>query len=260
MIPEDSPLRVHGTDASQALSRDNPKDGLGFLGAGIVVALLVHLTLLWTLTAHSKRHQERDIAVEMVFTPPEKPALQPPPSEIPLEAPSEMTTAPQPLPAEPEEFSPPVPEHLSVARPPVSASSSPHRPAALSGATGAAPQDSAARGRRGAGTAPASQPRTASSMPAAPASQAPGCRAMTPAYPASARVMRETGAAVVLLTVAPGGAVTAVRLEQSSGYDDLDDVAVAAAHEARCTNATGAASQLRLPVHFRLGAGTAGSP
>lgn len=225
------------------------------------MALLVHLTLLWTLTPHSKPPQERDVAVEMVFTPPAKPAaLQPPPPETPLEAPPDMTAAPLPLPSEQDGLSTPLLKHLQVSRRSASASAPLRRPTIVPGATTAASQGEAVGKASSAETATGSKIQNKPATPAASVSQAPGCRAITPAYPASARIMRETGTASVILRVAPGGSVTAAQLEQSSGYDDLDDVAVSAAHAAHCTNPTGVEGQFRLPVHFRFGASAVGAP
>ncbi|MGN6651891.1 energy transducer TonB [Trinickia sp.] len=60
------------------------------------------------------------------------------------------------------------------------------------------------------------------------------CRIPAPAYPARARRLEEEGTATVRMTLDTGGRASAVSLEQSSGFTDLDSAALDAVRGAVC--------------------------
>ncbi len=60
------------------------------------------------------------------------------------------------------------------------------------------------------------------------------CRIPTPAYPARARRLEEQGTATVRMTLDTSGHVSAVSLEQSTGFADLDSAALDAVRGAAC--------------------------
>ncbi|WP_265001107.1 energy transducer TonB [Komagataeibacter nataicola] len=87
---------------------------------------------------------------------------------------------------------------------------------------------------------------------AAPA--APHCKPPAWRYPAMARHMHEEGNAMVDVVLGSEGQVAQVSLKSSTGYDDLDSTALAAARKVQCT-AQGhalAGTHVLLPVTFRL--------
>nr|WP_256431442.1 energy transducer TonB [Komagataeibacter sp. FXV3] len=69
-----------------------------------------------------------------------------------------------------------------------------------------------------------------------------------------ARHMHEEGGAMVDLVLGSQGQVVQATLRSSSGYDDLDRTAIAAARNVRCTADGGAldGTHLTLPVIFHL--------
>ncbi|GBR21628.1 hypothetical protein AA0481_2428 [Acetobacter orientalis NRIC 0481] len=67
-----------------------------------------------------------------------------------------------------------------------------------------------------------------------------------------ARRLHEEGEAVVEVSLAATGAVQAVKLVQSTGYDDLDAQALTAARALRCTPPEAAAQVGRIPVGFHI--------
>lgn len=71
-------------------------------------------------------------------------------------------------------------------------------------------------------------------------------------YPAMARRLHEEGEAVVEVSLAATGAVQAVKLVQSTGYDDLDAQALTAARALRCTPPEAATQVGRIPVGFHI--------
>ncbi|WP_181418153.1 energy transducer TonB [Komagataeibacter oboediens] len=116
--------------------------------------------------------------------------------------------------------------------PPHAAPASGTRPASAPPAVGHAPP-------------PASAARPVSSLQCTP----PAWR-----YPAMARHMHEEGTAMVDLVIGAQGQVAQASLRSSTGYDDLDRTALAAARNVRCTAEGGATdgAKVTLPVIFHL--------
>lgn len=69
-----------------------------------------------------------------------------------------------------------------------------------------------------------------------------------------ARHMHEEGSALVDLVIGGQGQVVQANLRSSTGYDDLDSTAVAAARNVHCTSDGGTleGTHLTLPVVFHL--------
>ncbi|WP_369523295.1 energy transducer TonB [Komagataeibacter swingsii] len=140
---------------------------------------------------------------------------------------------------------------------PASTPVSPPRTAAHATAPHAAPVPSAAApsGSR-ADTAHATAASGHAQQAAAAAMPAAALHCTPPAwrYPPMARHMHEEGSALVDLVIGGQGQVVQASLRGSSGYDDLDSTAVAAARNVHCTSDGGALEgrHLTLPVVFHL--------
>ena len=69
-----------------------------------------------------------------------------------------------------------------------------------------------------------------------------------------ARHLHEEGNALVDVTLSAQGQVQQASLHSSTGYDDLDSTALAAARRITCTGSSGtlAGTHVLLPVMFRL--------
>ncbi|MGY6770619.1 energy transducer TonB [Komagataeibacter sp. NFXK3] len=127
-------------------------------------------------------------------------------------------------------------------RPRLSSAAPPARPGA------AAPVGSApAATQNGPGA-----PSTAQAAAVAPA--APHCTPPAWRYPALARHMHEEGNAMVDVVLGSEGQVTQVSLKSSTGYDDLDSTALAAARKVQCTGQGRSleGTHVLLPVTFHL--------
>ncbi|WP_240906570.1 energy transducer TonB [Komagataeibacter xylinus] len=110
-----------------------------------------------------------------------------------------------------------------------------------------------------AGSAPAATTQTGSGVPSTAQAEsvvpaAPHCTPPAWRYPALARHMHEEGNAMVDVVLGSEGQVTQVSLKSSTGYDDLDDTALAAARNVQCRpqGHALAGTHVLLPVTFRL--------
>src|SRR5689334_21886490 len=72
-----------------------------------------------------------------------------------------------------------------------------------------------------------------------------------PYYPMDARRLRHSGIVVLSATIGPNGWVTAVRIDKSSGFNDLDELAAKAVRHWRAHKEF-AGHVLRIPVNFTL--------
>ena len=161
------------------------------------------------------------VAIKSTPTPPKpvppvpqaKPKVQPRPTPKP---------APTPLP----EAAAPSQHEIAAPEPPPPAPPAP-APAALAPAT-AAPATAAP-----ATAAPAvGKPTMAQSAPKSVAHL--DCSIVTPDYPALSKRRGETGTAYVRFVVGLTGTIESIELKKSSGYNRLDDAAVAAMHDSAC--------------------------
>ncbi|WP_241503232.1 energy transducer TonB [Komagataeibacter melaceti] len=101
---------------------------------------------------------------------------------------------------------------------------------------------------------PATTARTETAAPASPTATALHCTPPAWRYPAMARHMHEEGTATVDLVLAASGQVEQAAIKTSTGYDDLDSTALAAARRVQCTaeGGTMAGRHVLLPVMFHL--------
>ncbi|WP_169852719.1 TonB family protein [Neoasaia chiangmaiensis] len=231
------------SDPTQALARPIRPPSRQALWIALGAVLLAHAILISVLF-NARVHvvpPPAERATQLIFESPAPPPLRALPPPAPLPAPSMPVSPPEALPETDALPDVGVPPKIVSSRPaniprqrlaaPATSHALPHVPAYIP-LPANAPTEAGDGARRNA--------------------PAPNCAAQTPPYPASAQVMHETGMAVVSLVVAPGGGVAKVEIVTSSGYDDLDDAAVAAARSARCVNDGGQSATLRLPVHFRM--------
>ncbi len=100
----------------------------------------------------------------------------------------------------------------------------------------------------------AAQSVAASVTHAAKGSRAHGLTCTPPQthYPPIARHLHEEGEGVVEITLAADGGITATRLVQSTGYDDLDAQALAAARGLHCAAPASVPMVGRIPVGFHI--------
>jgi periplasmic protein TonB len=61
-----------------------------------------------------------------------------------------------------------------------------------------------------------------------------GCQIPSPDYPPKAKRLEQSGAVVVAMTIQSDGSLHSVHVARSSGYDSLDDAAVAAVRAGHC--------------------------
>ncbi|WP_240471491.1 TonB family protein [Komagataeibacter rhaeticus] len=96
------------------------------------------------------------------------------------------------------------------------------------------------------------QGASAAAAPAVPSK--PRCTPPAWRYPAMARHLHEEGSALVDVTLGAQGQVRQASLHSSTGYDDLDSTALAAARNISCTGSasTLAGMHVLLPVTFHL--------
>ncbi|GAN53185.1 hypothetical protein Tasa_007_030 [Tanticharoenia sakaeratensis NBRC 103193] len=220
---------------------------------GLEVAIGLHLVALAALLALHSAHPvvPPDAAVQMVFepTPPAPLKALPPPPVMPATPDAvALPAVPQPAPDLPPA---PVWHHLRALpiAPRAPAHAQPAQPAHRTPGTSSAVPDT----HRTANPMPETAPSTSQATPVAPPHMtAPACDAASAPYPASARVLHEQGVVRVGLTVQPGGAVTHAHVTDSSGYDDLDDAALAAARTLTCRNTGTVSADVTLPVRFTL--------
>jgi protein TonB len=107
--------------------------------------------------------------------------------------------------------------------------------AAAAAASGAASAPGAAASAASAAKAPtAAEAARFSARPLTKRSDEVACRIPTPSYPARARRLEEEGTATVRMTLDTDGHPTAVSVEQSTGFADLDAAALDAVREAAC--------------------------
>lgn len=184
----------------------------------IAVSVVVfHLAALWALhTGLLRRAAELVIPVQIlseIITPPAPRPAAPPPVTLPPKAPP-----PPALPKPVRSVAPqPAPQPLSVSEPaPTAASVTPAAPIAPAVA---APSPAAAST---AAAAPAPQPRLQ-----LPSSAADYLNNPPPEYPRLSRRMGEQGKVVVRVLIGADGSAQKAEINRSSGYDRLDQAALA---------------------------------
>lgn len=130
--------------------------------------------------------------------------------------------------------------HKAAVPPPPKASPTSHSP---EGATPPAAQGSAAVQSAAASVAHVAKGSGARTLT---------CTPPQTHYPPMARHLHEEGEGVVEVTLAADGGIAATRLVQSTGYDDLDAQALAAARGLHCAAPASAPMVGRIPVGFHI--------
>lgn len=114
---------------------------------------------------------------------------------------------------------------MAVAEPAAATASAASTPGAAAASASAAKAPTAAE---------AAEAARFSARPATKRSDEVVCRIPTPSYPARARRLEEAGTATVRMTLDTNGRPTAVIVEQSTGFADLDAAALDAVRSAAC--------------------------
>ncbi|WP_233836387.1 energy transducer TonB [Paraburkholderia sp. ZP32-5] len=215
----------------------------GYRRAGIVLGAVIaaHLALLALMLV------ARDRTIERIVEPRTITALLLSPEPAPA-TPAPAPVAAPPTPAPRAAVIPPTPP---AARPPVRVKPAPPRPhVARSEPTPApvpAPESTAQPTAAPPVSAPAAAPAAAPSTTPAPAVQAAApasteprnvshvdCSIPKPDYPDISKRRRENGTAVVRFVVGLTGRIETAQLQKSSGYDRLNDAALAAVQAGTC--------------------------
>ena len=194
----------------------------------VAAVITLHTVALWALQAGLLQRPAEvvvpaQLLAEMV-TPP--PAAPPPPVAAPA------PPAPVPPPPRPVVHKPP-PQPVSKPRP---APQPAPQPLAVPEAAPTAPVVAAAPAP-GAAPAPVAAAPVAPPAPPAPAavvqpsSSAAYLNNPAPAYPAMSRRLGESGRVVVRVLIGPDGRAQEARIQKSSGYERLDQVALETARD-----------------------------
>lgn len=206
--------------------------------ATVTAVLLMHIALLWALQSGLiRRAVEVVIPVEVLseFMATEPAKASTPPAAKPAQRPPEPQVHPQPAPVA-----------QSIA--PVQAAPAAPAPVSAPTATVEAPVVSAA-------------PAAAPSPPAPPRIELPSSDAAylnnpKPAYPALSRRLGEQGKVVVRVLIGVDGRAQQVEIRSSSGYDRLDQAALATVRSWRYVpgtrNGIAEAMWFNVPINFIL--------
>ena len=195
---------------------------------GVVIAL--HGAALWALQAGLLQRPPDEVVVpaqllaEFVAPPPAPaPAPQPvlAPAPTPVPPPPKPQPVAKPAPRQPQRAPTPAPQPLAVAE---AAPTAPVMAVAPPPVTEPAPAPA---------PAPAAAPVAAPAPPVVvqPSSKAAYLNNPAPAYPAMSRRLGESGRVVLRVLIGPDGRAQEARIQTSSGYDRLDQVALQTARD-----------------------------
>ncbi|MDR7305015.1 protein TonB [Rhodoferax saidenbachensis] len=185
----------------------------------VVSVVLFHIAVLWALqTGLLRRVAEvivpAEILVEMMSPPAPAPKPQPTPQpQVRAKTPAPKPTPPTPTPAVTPQ---PAPAPLALAPSAVA-------PPATSAAPTAAPATPATQATGSAVSAPPAPPKIE-----LPSSDADHLNNPLPVYPLKSRQLGETGTTTLRVLIGADGLTKEVRVEKSSGFDRLDQAAIAA--------------------------------
>ncbi len=224
-----------------------PTPGRKAVVVGSVV--LMHALGLWALNQGLLRPPAElivpaQILVELIAAPVSPPAATPAPAPVPRTPTAEppapkaptprlrATPAPAPKPR-PAPRPAPAPAPLAVS------DTAPSLTEATPAATSAAPALASASTSASSTNAPTASPAPAAVAPPSPAPMAvvqPSSSAAylnnaAPPYPAMSRRLGETGRVVVRVLIGPDGRAQDARIQRSSGFDRLDQVALETARD-----------------------------
>lgn len=239
----------------------HPHWGRNVAIVGGVVAL--HGAALWALNQGLLRPAleavvPAQILVELVSAPPPPAApvaaapTPPAPAKQPV-AREPATAKPRPAP-KPRPMPTPAPQPLAVQDSPTPApavSSSPPAPTPLA-ATALSPAPPTSSGHAAPGPATPANP-----VVVAPSTQAAYLNNPKPPYPAISRRLGEAGRVMVRVHVGLDGRATEARIQRSSGYDRLDQLALETARDRwryvpGTRNGVPEAAWLNVPINFSL--------
>ena len=201
----------------------------------VVAVLLLHMGGLWALQSGLLRRVMAELVVPAEVLIDMSPADNEPAPPKPRPAP--VTPKPRPAPVTPTP-APPVPAKApQAASPPLALPVTPTEPdkSALSPAPVAVAANTASTNTNTTSTSNTSPPTgTAVAPHRAPALELPSSDAQylnnpTPAYPALSKRMGEQGKVVIRTFIGVDGAAQQAQIKQSSGYDRLDQAALATA-------------------------------
>ena len=195
---------------------------------GVVIAL--HGAALWALQAGLLQRPPDEVVVpaqllaEFVAPPPAPaPAPQPvlAPAPTPVPPPPKPQPVAKPAPRKPQRAPTPAPQPLAVAE---AAPTAPVMAVAPPPVAEPAPAPA---------PAPAAAPVAAPAPPVVvqPSSKAAYLNNPAPAYPAMSRRLGESGRVVLRVLIGPDGRAQEARIQTSSGYDRLDQVALQTARD-----------------------------
>jgi protein TonB len=225
--------------------------------AGGVLAL--HVAALWALQAGLvRRAVEVVVPVQILGTmvvppapvPPAPPAVEPapvePPEPLPPKAKPRVAPAPRPVARKPVPVAPPAP---APAPQPVTAQPEPVAPPPVGAPVAAAPPPAPAM-------APVPAPAPAPAPVKLPSTDADYLRNPLPAYPAMSRRLREEGTSVIRVLIGTDGRAQDARIARSSGFERLDEAALATARSWRYVPGTRGgvpeAMWFEVPIRWQL--------
>ncbi|MCA0324135.1 MAG: energy transducer TonB [Proteobacteria bacterium] len=238
-----------------------PPTRLLLIAGGVVLA---HGLALWALDSTRWRQDVPvrvlpELRVELLPPPAPAPVPQPAPTPVPQPAPA---PAPVPAPAPKPERSPPrvrkAPEPVRRAPTPMPAPApAPVARDVPSTTPPTAAQATPAPSSPPAPAAPAPAPAPAAPVLVQPSSSAAYLNNPPPPYPAMSRRMGESGRVIVRVLIGVNGRAQEARIQRSSGFERLDEVALETARDRwRYTpgtrNGTPEAMWFNVPINFVL--------
>jgi len=211
--------------------------------------VLLHGVALWALQQGLVRPLQPVVvparivaAVIVPVVPPPAPTVAAAPAAAPAPAPPAPTPA-KPPPVKPRVAPPPPKPRAAPPQPAPAAQARPTAPAVAPVPPAAAPEPAPAPLAAAPTPAPAAAPAAAPPVPASPPAPAappvvvqPSTQAAylnnpRPDYPAMSRRLGETGRVIVRVLIGPDGRAREARLQRSSGFERLDQVALETARD-----------------------------
>jgi protein TonB len=196
----------------------------------VVTVLLLHMGGLWALQSGLLRRAVIDLVVPaevLIDTSPadSEPAPPKPPAPVAPQLPAPRTPAPQPTPAKAPQ---PAPTPLALPATQAEPDNSALSPAPVVASANTASANTSASSN----TSP--PPGTAVAASRAPALELPSSDAQylnnpNPAYPALSKRLGEQGKVVIRTFIGADGTAQQAQIKQSSGFDRLDQAALATA-------------------------------
>ncbi len=242
------PGRIHGRSERSTLSVPERHDSIkGFvLSVALHGAMLLLSGWLWTRPAgYGVTEGASAIEVELIAAPLTAMEAVDVRLQEPVQEPVEAVQEPEPMPAVEAEAEPEPESEAVRAEPPPAAAVQPSvasQPGPIGDGSSAIPGQDAVSQRASAGAQISAKPSY--------------LRNPAPRYPEAARKNGEEGLVLLNVEVSPLGRPVSVELAESSGFDRLDQAALAAVRrwvfEPARLGPLPIASNVRVPVRFRL--------